>query len=271
MNDTASTAPPQGQPQTETRPEGRPPSPKQIDIGGGIIIQEWDEAGADYNPITTPADKERIRRQKREWAAERGEAVPRPRTGLIHRRTAETQIELCLDLDGSGKGDVQTGVGFFDHMLTLLARHGLFDLFVRAKGDLHVEAHHTVEDVGICLGKALAEALGDKAGTRRYGDATVPMDEALVTAAVDLSGRPFCVWKADVPLETLGTFSSQLAEEFWRAVSSSGAFALHVVLHHGKNTHHIVEAVFKAAARALRAAVEADPRSPGVPSTKGVL
>jgi imidazoleglycerol-phosphate dehydratase len=134
-----------------------------------------------------------------------------------------------------------------------------------------VDAHHTVEDVGICYGKALAQALGDKSGIRRYGDATVPMDETLVTAAVDLSGRPFCVWRADVPNETLGTFSAQLAEEFWRAVSSNGLFALHVLCHHGRNTHHVIEGVFKAAARALRRAVELDPRGSGVPSTKGVL
>ncbi len=194
-----------------------------------------------------------------------------PRTASIKRETGETHVELTLDLDGTGRSQVATGVGFFDHMLTLLARHSLIDLTVQATGDLHVEAHHTVEDVGICLGKALAQALGNKAGIRRYGDATVPMDETLVTAAIDLSGRPFCVWKADVPLETLGTFSSQLAEEFWRAVSSSGAFSLHVVLHHGKNTHHIIEGTFKATARALRAAVEPDPRGSGVPSTKGVL
>ncbi len=193
------------------------------------------------------------------------------RTAHITRTTGETAITLAIDLDGTGRAQISTGVGFFDHMLTLLARHSLIDLDIEAKGDLHVEAHHTVEDVGICLGKMLAEALGDKAGIRRYGDATVPMDETLVTAAVDLCGRPFCVWKADVPLETLGTFGSPLAEEFWRAVSSSGAFALHVVLHHGKNTHHIVEGIFKASARALRAAVELDLRSPGVPSTKGVL
>src|SRR5262245_8145467 len=193
------------------------------------------------------------------------------RTATLSRRTGETKIELTLDLDGTGVADVRTGVGFFDHMLTLLSRHSLFDLRVRAEGDLEVEAHHTVEDVGICLGNALRQALGDKAGIRRYGDATVPMDETLVTAAVDLSGRPFCVWKADVPRETLGTFGSPLAEEFWIAVSSSGALALHVVLHHGKNTHHIVEGIFKACARALRAAAEPDPRSPGVPSTKGVL
>jgi imidazoleglycerol-phosphate dehydratase len=193
------------------------------------------------------------------------------RTATIRRVTGETQIELTLNLNGTGRAEVQTGVGFFDHMLTLLARHGLFDLTVRAQGDLHVEAHHTVEDVGLCLGKALSQALGDKAGIRRYGEATLPMDEALVTAAVDLSGRPFCVWRAEVPLETLGTFSSQLAEEFWRAVSSAGALALHIVLHHGRNTHHIIEGIFKASARALRAAVEPDPRATGVPSTKGVL
>lgn len=194
-----------------------------------------------------------------------------PRSATIQRATAETRIELTLDLDGTGQATIQTGVGFFDHMLTLLARHSLIDLRVHADGDLHVEAHHTVEDVGICLGQALKQALGDKAGVRRYGDACVPMDEALVTAAIDLSGRPFCVWKADVPLETLGTFSSQLGEEFWRAVSSAGALTYHVVVHHGRNTHHILEGIFKASARALRAAVEPDPRGGGVPSTKGVL
>jgi imidazoleglycerol-phosphate dehydratase len=194
-----------------------------------------------------------------------------PRTASLRRQTGETQIELSLDLDGTGRGAIATGVGFFDHMLTLLTRHSLIDLGVQARGDLHVDAHHTVEDVGICYGLALKQALGDKAGIRRYGSATLPMDETLVTAAVDLCGRPFCVWAAEVPLETLGSFSSTLAEEFWRAVSSSGGLALHVVLHHGKNTHHIVEGIFKASARALRQAVEPDPRCPGVPSTKGVL
>jgi imidazoleglycerol-phosphate dehydratase len=194
-----------------------------------------------------------------------------PRTAQIRRETGETRISLTLDLDGTGRAAVATGVGFFDHMLTLLARHSLIDLTVEAAGDLHVDAHHTVEDVGICYGKALAQALGDKAGIRRYGDATLPMDETLVTAALDLSGRPFCVWRADVPNETLGNFPSQLAEEFWRAVSSSGAFALHIVCHYGRNTHHIIEGIFKATARALRQAVELDPRGTGVPSTKGVL
>lgn len=193
------------------------------------------------------------------------------RTAQIRRETAETQIELQLDLDGVGLSQLQTGVGFFDHMLTLLARHSLINLNVKAKGDLHIDAHHTVEDVGICFGQALKQALGDKAGIRRYGEATVPMDEALVTAAVDLSGRPFLVWKAEVPREVLGTFNSELAEEFWRAVSSSGGFNLHVVLHHGHNAHHIIEGIFKAAARALRQAVEPDPRAMGIPSTKGVL
>jgi imidazoleglycerol-phosphate dehydratase len=194
-----------------------------------------------------------------------------PRTAQVRRQTGETTIDLTLDLDGTGRSELSTGVGFFDHMLTLLARHGLLDLTVKAVGDLHVDAHHTVEDVGLCFGQALKQALGDKAGIRRYGDATVPMDETLVTSAIDLSGRPFCVWKAEVPLETLGTFNAQLAEEFWRAVASSGGLALHVVLHHGRNTHHIIEGIFKATARALRVAVELDPRGSGVPSTKGVL
>jgi imidazoleglycerol-phosphate dehydratase len=194
-----------------------------------------------------------------------------PRSARIRRETAETQIELSLDLDGTGRAEIATGVGFFDHMLTLLAKHSLIDLTIAAKGDLHVDPHHTVEDVGICLGQALAQALGDKAGIRRYGSVTLPMDEVLVTSAVDLSGRVFFVWRADVPVEMLGAFNAPLAEEFWRAVSSSGAFNLHVVCHYGRNTHHIIEGIFKATARALRQAVEPDPRNPGVPSTKGVL
>lgn len=175
--------------------------------------------------------------------------IPMSRTAQLHRETAETQIDVSLQLDGTGKATIATGVGFLDHMLTHLARHGRFDLSVQAKGDLHIDAHHTVEDVGICIGKCLSQALGDKAGIRRYGDATVPMDETLATAAVDLSGRPFLVWRADVPNELLGNFSSQLAEEFWRAFSSAGVFNLHVVVHHGSNTHHIIEAIFKAVAR----------------------
>jgi imidazoleglycerol-phosphate dehydratase len=193
------------------------------------------------------------------------------RTAHVQRQTGETRIELSLDLDGTGSAQLTTGVGFFDHMLTLLARHSLIDLTVRAEGDLHVDAHHTVEDVGICFGQALKQALGDKAGIRRYGGVTLPMDEVLVTAAVDLSGRPFCVWNAEVPRETLGAFNAPLAEEFWRAIAANGALNLHVLLHCGRNTHHIVEGIFKAVARALRQAVEPDPRTTGVPSTKGVL
>jgi imidazoleglycerol-phosphate dehydratase len=194
------------------------------------------------------------------------------RTATISRVTSETNIDLTLGLDGTGKSKLKTGVGFFDHMLAALARHGLFDLTVNCQGDLHIDSHHTVEDVGLCFGKALVQSLGDKAGIRRFGAATVPMDETLVTAAVDLSGRPFLEWRAEVPLELLGNYSSSLTEEFWRAASSAGLFNLHVVLHHGRNTHHIVEAIFKACARALRAATEPDPRAVGVvPSTKGVL
>ena len=193
------------------------------------------------------------------------------RTAEITRETAETKIALSLDLDGAGAARVETGVGFFDHMLTLLARHGAVDLEVKAEGDLHVDAHHTVEDVGICLGRAIREALGDKAGIRRYGCFTLPMDETLVTSAVDLGGRAFCVWKADVPRETLGNFHSSLGEEFWRAVAGNALMNLHVLLHYGRNTHHILEAIFKANARALRQAVEQDDRTGGVPSTKGTL
>ncbi len=193
------------------------------------------------------------------------------RHAQIDRKTNETNITLALELDGQGTPNIATGVGFFDHMLTHLAKHGLFDLTVKCQGDLHVDAHHSVEDVGICFGKCLGQALGDKSGIRRYGSATVPMDDTLVTAAVDLSGRPYLVWNVDVPSETLGAFHSSLAEEFWRAASSAGVFNLHVILHHGRNTHHVIEAVFKAVARALRAATEPDPRANGVPSTKGVL
>jgi len=193
------------------------------------------------------------------------------RVAQIKRHTSETRIELRLDLDGAGQADVATGVGFFDHMLTHLARHGLFDLTVNAQGDPHIDAHHTVEDVGICFGKALVQGLGDKAGIRRYGHAIVPMDEALVTSAVDLSGRPFLVWKAAIPNETLGVMHSSLAREFWQAVASAGLLNLHVIAHHGENAHHLIETIFKATARALRMAAEHDPRGGGVPSTKGVL
>jgi len=194
-----------------------------------------------------------------------------PRQATMQRTTAETTIDLVLDVDGQGQADVRTGVGFFDHMLTLFAKHGLFDLRAHAQGDLHVDAHHTVEDVGICLGRALTQALGDRSGICRAGHCTLPMDETLATAAVDLSGRAYLGWHVEMPRSRLGDFDTELAEEFWRAVTSNGLFNLHVVLHHGRNAHHIVEAVFKACARALRQAAEIDPRCPGVPSTKGTL
>lgn len=200
-----------------------------------------------------------------------GEIMSAQRTAQLRRETGETKISLALNLDGTGQSKLTTGVGFFDHMLTLLAKHSLIDLTVEAQGDLHVDPHHTVEDVGICLGKALTQALGDKAGIRRYGHFTLPMDEVLVTSAVDLSGRSYCVWQAEVAPEILGTFNAPLAEEFWRAVAGSGQMNLHVCCHYGRNTHHIVEGIFKATARALRMAVESDPRGRGIPSTKGVL
>jgi imidazoleglycerol-phosphate dehydratase len=194
-----------------------------------------------------------------------------PRTATIHRKTAETEITLSLNLDGTGQCQTTTGVGFFDHMLALLARHGAFDLAVQASGDLHVDAHHTVEDVGICLGQALKQAVGDKSGIRRYGHFTLPMDETLVTAAVDLSGRFAYVFKVEFTHPKIGEFDVELVEDFWQAVAANALANLHVVEHHGRNNHHKSEAVFKACARALRMAVEADPKLTGVPSTKGVL
>jgi imidazoleglycerol-phosphate dehydratase len=193
------------------------------------------------------------------------------RTATIDRRTAETQIQLELNLDGTGRSQVLTGVGFLDHMLDLFARHGAFDLRVEASGDLHVDDHHTVEDVGICLGQAFRQALGDKAGIRRYGHFTLPMEETLVTVAVDFSGRYFLVFQADMPAPKIGTFDSELVEDFWQAMAANSLCNLHILLHYGRNTHHISEAIFKAAARSLRAAVESDPRVTGVPSTKGTL
>lgn len=194
-----------------------------------------------------------------------------PRTAHIERQTGETNISLSLNLDGVGTADVQTGVGFFNHMLTLLAKHGLFDLTVKAQGDLDVDQHHTVEDTGICLGLALRQALGNKAGIRRYGSMTLPMEETLVTSALDLSGRYWFVDCFKIPTEKIGEFDAQLVEVFWQAVAANALMNLHVVLHHGNNSHHIAEAVFKATARALREAVAHDPRQQGVPSSKGTL
>ena len=194
-----------------------------------------------------------------------------PRTATVSRKTAETDIVLSIDLDGTGRADVQTGLGFFDHMLTLLAGHSLIDLSVRCQGDLHVDGHHTVEDVGRALGTAVKECLGDRRGIRRYGHAIIPMDESLATVAVDLGGRMAMVYAVDFPVPTIGTFDAQLVEVFWESFAATAGANFHAILHHGRNGHHIAEAVFKAAARAIRMAVETDPRQRGVPSTKGTL
>ncbi len=194
------------------------------------------------------------------------------RTAEITRATSETRIELRLALDGTGVVEVATGIGFLDHMLTALARHALFDLRVRAEGDLHVDFHHTAEDVGIVLGQALARALGDKRGVRRYGHAVVPMDEALVDAAVDLSGRPFLAWSVEFERDKIGEIDTELFEEFFRALAMNGLMTLHVTQRAGRNAHHVAEACFKSVARALRMATEPDPRAgDAVPSTKGSL
>lgn len=193
------------------------------------------------------------------------------RTSSIDRKTAETNIHLTLNVDGSGRADIATGVGFLDHMLTLFAKHAVMDLTVRAGGDLQVDQHHTVEDTGICLGQALKQAVGDKSGIRRYGHFTLPMDEALATVAVDLGGRFAIAFRVDFPAARIGDFDTELVEEFWRAFAANALCNLHVLVHYGRNSHHISEAIFKASARAVRMAVESDPRMTGVPSTKGTL
>jgi imidazoleglycerol-phosphate dehydratase len=193
------------------------------------------------------------------------------RSAERERRTKETDIRLALDLDGEGKVDVSTGVGFFDHMLTLLGRHGLFDLTIEAAGDIEVDAHHTVEDVGLLLGEAFAEALGEKTGIARYGAATIPMDEARVSAALDLSGRPFLACAIEPGAEKVGGFDTALAQEFFQAFANRGGVTLHITQERGGNAHHVLEAAFKAVARALRGAVRIDAAERGVPSSKGVL
>ena len=194
------------------------------------------------------------------------------RVGEARRKTKETEVRVRLDLDGSGRAEVKTGIGFFDHMLEALARHALYDLDLSAAGDLHVDAHHTVEDVGIVLGQALAQALGERRGIRRYGDATVPLDDALARVVVDVSGRPYLAFHADPPTwQKLGDYDVALTPEFFRAFATHGGLTLHVDLLRGQNAHHVVEAVFKATARALGEATSIDPRVQGVPSTKGTL
>ncbi len=193
------------------------------------------------------------------------------RTADIARETKETNVELSLGLDGTGAGTRATGVGFLDHMLDLLARHGRLDLNVKVSGDLQTGAHHTVEDTGIVLGQALDKALGDRFGIARYGSATVPMDEARASCAIDISGRPYCAFTADLPPGGTGGFDHELAEEFFRAVANAARMTLHIQVESGTNAHHMIEAAFKACARALRVAVAIDPTETGVPSTKGTL
>ena len=194
------------------------------------------------------------------------------RKAEILRNTAETNIQLKLDLDGTGRSEISTGVGFLDHMLTLFAKHGRFDLCVSCEGDTAVDDHHSVEDIGICLGKAFAQALGDKKGICRYGDTTLPMDEALILTAVDISGRSYLGYGLEIPTEKVGTFDTELVEEFWIAFASNAGLNLHIRQLAGRNSHHIIEGTFKSAARSLRKAVSIDPAfADDVPSTKGIL
>ncbi|MCR5857269.1 imidazoleglycerol-phosphate dehydratase HisB [Mesorhizobium sp. J428] len=195
-----------------------------------------------------------------------------PRRAEISRATKETEISVSVDLDGSGKFDVSTGVGFFDHMLEQLSRHSLIDMTVRAKGDLHIDDHHTVEDVGIALGQAISRALGERRGICRYASLDLAMDETLTRAAIDVSGRPFLVWNVAFTSPKIGTFDTELVREFFQALSQNAGVTLHVKNHYGANSHHIAETCFKAVARVLRTAIEADPRQAGaIPSTKGTL
>jgi imidazoleglycerol-phosphate dehydratase len=193
------------------------------------------------------------------------------RSATITRKTNETDIVANINLDGTGTHLNKTGVGFFDHMLDQLSRHSLIDVDIRASGDLHIDDHHTVEDCGIALGQALTAALGDKRGVRRYGECRLPMDDAQVACALDLSARPYLVWNVTFPTPKIGTFDTELVREFFQALATHGGITLHIDMVHGLNSHHIAEACFKAVARALRMAVEPDPRNTGIPSTKGAL
>jgi len=198
-------------------------------------------------------------------------AAKRRRIAEISRKTAETDVSISLNLDGEGKCEIATGIGFLDHMLTLLAKHGFMDLTVKAKGDLEVDSHHTVEDIGIVLGEAMKEALGDKAGIHRYGNSFIPMDETLAQVCLDFSGRPFLVFDAEVPKIKLGNYETEMTEEFFRAVAMNCGLTLHIRVLYGSNVHHIIEAVFKAFARAVAEATATDPRVKGIMSSKGVL
>lgn len=200
------------------------------------------------------------------------DTLPAPRRAEVARRTAETDLRASLVLDGSGRAEVTTGIGFLDHMLTAFARHALVDLAVQADGDLHVDFHHTTEDCGIAIGQALRGALGDRRGIRRYGHAVIPMDEALVECAIDISGRPLLAWNVAFARDKVGAMDTELFEEFFRALATNAGLTCHIVQRAGSNAHHVAEACFKAFARALRAAVETDPRAAdSIPSTKGML
>lgn len=194
------------------------------------------------------------------------------RKATVSRTTKETRIEATLDLDGTGRAEISTGIGFLDHMLDSLARHSLIDVALQAEGDLHIDAHHTTEDSGIVLGQALSQALGERKGIRRFGDALIPMDETLTRVALDASNRPYLIWKVAIPRDKLGTMDTELFKEWFQAFAQAGGLTLHVECLYGENSHHIVESCFKGLARALRQAIEPDPRTPGtVPSTKGSL
>ena len=198
-------------------------------------------------------------------------ATPGKRQAAVQSKTGETEVKLSVDLDGSGAGVRNSGIGFLDHMLDLFAKHSMIDITVEAKGDLHVDDHHTSEDIGIVLGSAINQALGDRCGMRRYGHCILPMDECLVTSAVDMGGRYAFEYRAPISANKIGTFDSELIEHFWQSFTSNANCNLHVMLHHGRNAHHIAECVFKATARAVRMAIESDPRQGSIPSTKGVL
>jgi imidazoleglycerol-phosphate dehydratase len=219
----------------------------------------------------------RLRRPNRKRAAADVElrdavsAAKPPRMAKIERLTRETKVAACLVLDGSGRGRISTGVPFLNHMLESFSRHGFFDLTVEASGDLEVDDHHTVEDVGLVLGRAFRQALGDRSGIRRFGSATVPLDEALCTAVIDISGRPCLVYKVPIKQELIGTFQTELVHDFMKALCDEAGMNLHLILHSGRNPHHIVEATFKALARAMDQATSAEPRLSGVLSTKGTL
>jgi imidazoleglycerol-phosphate dehydratase len=244
-----------------------------------MAIRRKKTTNGDVHPDDEPKLPVPVRKHARPEEERREEAphtpkaeAPRKRRGTVHRRTKETDVRVALDLDGSGRFEIETGIPFFDHMLSALARHSLLDLKVVARGDVEVDPHHTVEDVGLCIGRALLDAMGDRAGMSRFGDALIPFDETLVRCAIDFSGRPHLVYKVTIPDGRIGTFDVELAEVFFGAITIEARMNLHLVLEHGSNRHHIVEACFKALARAIFRAVEIDPRrSFEVASTKGSL